>query len=107
MIVGIRPEDLRSPDAGREGTEFKGDVELVEALGAELLVHFSTDAKMLQSDRLRGEEASGEDGSEVASACVARVEPGQSVRSGDRFTFIADVRRFEFFDPATEQSIWD
>ncbi len=107
VIVGIRPEDLRASIVGREGAEFYGDVELVEALGSELLVHFTSDAKMLHSDRLEGEESTSEDGSEVASACVARVEPGRLVRAGDRFTFVADVRRFEFFDSVSQLSIWE
>ena len=38
VVVGIRPEDLRAPSDDRPGAMFVGEVEVVEALGSELLV---------------------------------------------------------------------
>ncbi len=47
IIVGIRPEDMEDPvlagDAPKD-RELKGKVELTEALGSEIMVHFSIDA---------------------------------------------------------------
>ena len=47
VIVGIRPEDLSvslEEFGSSEAPGLVGEVELVEALGSELLVHFATDA---------------------------------------------------------------
>lgn len=106
MIVGIRPEDLHAQDAGRPGVEIKGVVELVEALGAELLVHFSTDAKLVQSELSQHANESGEEESGAVQVAVARIEPGHSVRAGDGFTFRVDPQKFEFFDETSELAIW-
>ncbi|MFI5035011.1 MAG: ABC transporter ATP-binding protein [Acidimicrobiales bacterium] len=106
VIVGVRPEDFRAATGERKGAEFRGDVELVEALGSELLVHFTTDAAMVQSERSQEIEESGEEGSVSANTCVAKIEPRHVVHAGDRFTFLVDVERAEFFDQETEQAIW-
>jgi hypothetical protein len=39
------------------------------------------------------------------SECVARIEPRQSVKAGDRFTFNVAADRLEFFDLETGLSI--
>lgn len=106
LIVGIRPEDLHAPDANRPGVDVSGVVELVEALGAELLVHFSMDAKLVQSELSRHANESGEEETDSGQVAVARIEPGYSVGAGDQFTFRVDPQKFEFFDATTEQAIW-
>ena len=54
VIVGIRPEDLDDPaladPAAGPGTTLVADVELVEALGNELQVHFLVDATKARSE---------------------------------------------------------
>ncbi|HUZ41941.1 MAG TPA: sn-glycerol-3-phosphate ABC transporter ATP-binding protein UgpC [Acidimicrobiales bacterium] len=106
VVVGIRPEDLHAPNANRPGVDVSGVVELVEALGAELLVHFSMDAKLVQSELSKHADESGEEVTDTGQVAVARIEPGYAVRAGDKFTFRVDPQRFEFFDGATEQAIW-
>jgi ABC-type sugar transport system ATPase subunit len=106
VIVGIRPEDLHPAGGGRMGSELKGHVELVEALGSELLVHFSTDAKILQSERTKGVTESGEEEADASQTCVAKIEPGHAVHVGDEYVFLIDGGRLEFFDELTEQAIW-
>ncbi len=107
VIAGIRPEDLHAPDANRPGVDVKGTVELVEALGAELLVHFSMDAQLVQSEMSRHANESGEEEIDAGQVAVARIEPGYAVRAGDAFTFRVDPQKLEFFDEETELAIWN
>lgn len=106
VIVGVRPEDLHSPDAGRPGVDIEGVVELVEALGAELLVHFSMDARLVQSELSRHANESGEEDIDSEQVAVARIEPGHVVRLGERYRFRVEPERFEFFNPTSEDAIW-
>jgi multiple sugar transport system ATP-binding protein len=111
LVVGIRPEDL--PAAGSErsvGSILTGDVHLVEALGAEILVHFTLDAPVVQID----DTSVTKEGDEILvsnetpeTECVARIEPRHSVKAGDRFRFSVSEERLEFFDLETGLAIWD
>lgn len=110
LVVGVRPEDLPAASSDRPGAILSGDVRLVEALGAEQLVHFRLDATMVQVEESSG---TGErDEAKLASTapeveCVARIEPRHQVRSGDRFSFSVSEQRLEFFDLETGVAIWD
>lgn len=110
LVVGVRPEDLPAASIDRPGAILSGDVRLVEALGAEQLVHFRLDATMVQVEESSG---TGErDEAKLASTapeveCVARIEPRHQVRSGDRFSFSVSEQRLEFFDLETGVAIWD
>jgi multiple sugar transport system ATP-binding protein len=110
VVVGIRPEDLRAPSDERPGASFIGDVEVVEALGSELLVHFIADAPMVQaedSNVVTGSKELDEESVELSVDCVARIEPRHKVRQGDRFTFSIDPIRLEFFDPTSGLAVWE
>jgi multiple sugar transport system ATP-binding protein len=108
LVVGIRPEHLMvvEGDADR-GTTLAAHVELVEALGNESLVHFSTDARRIRS---RGGawtadaaavQASGDIAGASASEGVARVDPRVRVAAGDGVALAVDVGRLHFFDAET------
>jgi multiple sugar transport system ATP-binding protein len=110
MVVGIRPEDLRAPSDDRPGVMFVGEVEVVEALGSELLVHFINDAPIIRtedSNSATGSKSTDEESVELALDCVARIEPRYTVRQGDTFKFSIDTVRLEFFDPASGLAVWD
>jgi len=105
VVVGIRPEDLPAVNGSEPAAVLKGDVELVEALGAEQLVHFRTDARMVRSEVV--DTADGAAGTELSSdANVARIDPRHSVSSGERISFSLATERIEFFDPDTGLAIW-
>ena len=110
LVVGIRPEDLPAASSPHLGSVLIGDVHLVEALGAEILVHFHLDAQiveLLDSYRENGSaEAIVRSGS-IESECIARIEPRHKVRSGDRFSFGVSEDRLEFFDQESGLAIWD
>ena len=110
IVVGIRPEDLPASEGDRAGQTLIGDVVLVEALGAEKLVHFRLDAPVVQVEESSvtdgGDEVVESTQSEL-SECVARVEPRFKVSAGDRFSFRVSPDKLEFFDAETGISIWE
>jgi multiple sugar transport system ATP-binding protein len=91
VVIGIRPECLRL------GDDLVLEVALVEALGSDLLVHFTTDAaRVTVSDAFDGEEDAG-----LESRLTARLPPDLGVRVGDRVRLGLDLARVHFFDPET------
>jgi multiple sugar transport system ATP-binding protein len=103
IVVGLRPEHLPAANAGTTGPTLQGTVDLIEALGSELMVHFTIDAH-----RVRAEGATDEDEDTTAHSGegVARVEPSTRVKVGEQITFAVNTAGMQFFDPGTEQAIW-
>lgn len=103
IVVGIRPEDLPVVNGATPQAVLQGDVELVEALGSEQLVHFRTDARVIRStpgdvDGLEQAELSDD-------LYVARIGPRVPVSVGARISFAVAPERIEFFDPSTGVAI--
>jgi multiple sugar transport system ATP-binding protein len=109
VIVGIRPEDLPALDGpATPGNTLHADVVLVEALGSELLVHFSIDAERVHVDAAQDTEYDElKDPGElvVRGQGVARVQPRLSVKSGDKVEFVVHGERMHFFDRDTHLAI--
>jgi multiple sugar transport system ATP-binding protein len=110
LVVGIRPEHLTIGDvvdADRE-TTLAARVELIEFLGNELLVHYSTDARTVRN-RADGGTADASVEEDIAGAGaaerVARVDARVPVVAGDRVTLAVDVGRMSFFDAETGDAI--
>ena len=82
-----------------------GDVELVEALGSDLLIHFSIDAKRIEV------EGAMEDDDDLTPATlqtaqgVARIEPRSTVAHGDRVRLSVNPIRLHFFDPESGDAV--
>jgi len=116
VVLGIRPEDLEdaalAPDTPR-GQELRGEVTLTEALGAEIMVHFTMDAKQAVTDDVRELAAdAGDDrlrrGEEQAhAALVGRFGARSRVRPGETVEVAVDSRALHFFDPETGLGIYD
>ena len=49
-MTGLRPEDLPAAADRHVGPALAGDVDPVEALGAELMVHFTIDARRIRAE---------------------------------------------------------
>jgi multiple sugar transport system ATP-binding protein len=77
-------------------------VDLIEALGSELVVHFTIDAR-----RVRAEGTASEDEEATAQSGegVARVDPGSPVKVGERATFAIKTDGMQFFDPDSGSAI--
>jgi multiple sugar transport system ATP-binding protein len=101
VVIGMRPEHLPAANGNNEAP-LHGEVTLVEALGSELQVHFSIDAR-----RVRAEGPGEEDELTTSGAGVARVGPHVPAKPGDQMTFALDLDGLKFFDPASGSAIWN
>jgi multiple sugar transport system ATP-binding protein len=102
VVVGMRPEHLPAAKPGETGPTLVGDVDLVEALGSELVVHFTIDAhRVTPEGAVEKDEAMATESGEG----VARVEAKFPVKVGDRVTFGIDIEDMQFFDTQTGLAI--
>jgi multiple sugar transport system ATP-binding protein len=95
VIVGVRPEDLLIAGDDAAGA-IAVDVQLIEALGSELLVHFKLDAHRVVATGDIDEQEVGA----IVGTGVARVEPRSPVRTGDRVRLAVRPEALHFFEPA-------
>lgn len=101
LVVGIRPEHLDAAYSDRAGS-LEGEVDLIESLGAEMLVHFSIDARRVHPEGLQDDVG---DGLSVSGEGVARIDPRSPVTAGTRQRFFFDPARLHFFDPGTGSAV--
>jgi multiple sugar transport system ATP-binding protein len=117
VVVGIRPEDLEDASQARDSApnrRLRGKVSLREALGSEIMVHISVDARAAQTEDVRElredvgvEPASGGDGGDQEATIVARFAPRSRVSVGDDVEAVVDTRNLHFFDPETSLGIYN
>jgi multiple sugar transport system ATP-binding protein len=116
VVLGIRPEDLEDYQLAGEtahGGMLQGKVTLREALGAEIIVHFSVDAppaftadvKELAEDVGDAERAEAHAG-ESTAAVVGRFGARSRVRPGDQVDVAVDTRQLHFFDVDTGLGVY-
>ncbi len=107
VVVGIRPEDFEDAamagDVG-DGALLHATVGLIEALGSEIMVHFSLDAGRIESGDPDAPEQSG---GQVVSNAVGRFHPRSKVKAGQTIDIAVTVENMHFFDPDTNLAIWD
>jgi multiple sugar transport system ATP-binding protein len=118
VILGIRPEDLEdaelAPDTPPDRI-LNGEVELTEALGSEVMVHFAIDARPALTDEVKElQEDAGAEGlgspeqTEGAGATmVGRFGARSKARKGEAARVAVDTRALHFFDPETGLGIYD
>jgi multiple sugar transport system ATP-binding protein len=95
IAVGIRPEAL-----GDDGSaQLTVDVDLVEMLGSELLVHATVGAPGVRMGDAGVEVGSGQ------STIVASLDPRAKARAGERLTLALDPHRLHAFDLADGRAI--
>jgi multiple sugar transport system ATP-binding protein len=116
VVLGIRPEDLEDRQLAGEtahGGMLHGKVTLREALGAELMVHFSVDAppaftadmKELAEDVGDAERAEAH-AQKTSSILVGRFGARSRERSGEEIEVAVDTRQLHFFDVDTGLGIY-
>ena len=105
VIVGVRPEDLTLGVPGTPGS-LVADVRAVQPLGSEVDVLFAIDAPAAGPGAQAAAGPDTEAGvlSEAHNG-VARLDPRALAHPGSRVTFVVDVTRLHFFDPATGQAM--
>ncbi|GAA4255760.1 ABC transporter ATP-binding protein [Dactylosporangium darangshiense] len=113
VAVGIRPEDMQDASlAPADGAVLYGAVDLVEALGSELLVHLRVAVPGVVTDETRelARDAGLDPVEPVGTAgplteLVARFSPRSRVRKGELVEVAVDTARLHVFDLDTGRSI--
>jgi multiple sugar transport system ATP-binding protein len=117
VIVGIRPEHLEDaalvPDAPPD-QRLRGTVELREALGSEVMVHFTVEAKPALTEEVRelAEDmdtaiARELDDAAAHTTMVGRFGAHSQLRVGEVGEVVVDASALHFFDPETGLGIHD
>jgi multiple sugar transport system ATP-binding protein len=106
VVLGIRPECFEDAAHAQRGQPMI-DVELrvVEELGSDAHALFPVDAPPISAESL---EASAEATfllPDAQSLFTARIDPRTSGKAGGRLELAVDPERFQFFDPATGDSL--
>jgi multiple sugar transport system ATP-binding protein len=117
VVLGIRPEQLQDAEIARESPDdrrLRGEVELREALGSELMVHLRLDAPPAMTEEVKelaedagttAEELGG--GGEQHSVVVGRFSPDSKVREGETAEIAVDTRGLHFFDTESGMAIYE
>jgi multiple sugar transport system ATP-binding protein len=118
VILGIRPEDLEDASLATDvpaDRRLHGRVELREALGAEIMVHFTIDAPPALTEDVRelaqdmGDERALQEAADAPTqtTMVGRFGARSKVREGEAAEVAVDTRSLHFFDPETGLGIYD
>jgi multiple sugar transport system ATP-binding protein len=119
VVVGIRPENFEDAALGADSPpdrRLRGEVQLREALGSELVVHFNVDAQPALTEDVRelaqdlGDERAVQEAAEgqaTETTIVARFDPHSRVREGEFAEVAVDTRALHFFDPESGIGIYD
>jgi multiple sugar transport system ATP-binding protein len=119
VVLGIRPEDMEdaalvsdAPDSRR----LRATVELREALGSDVVVHFTVDAPQPLTDDVK--ELAVDVGAEALehvelqakrghSKVLARLNPRSRAQKGEPIELVVDTHRLHFFDPEDGVGIYE
>jgi multiple sugar transport system ATP-binding protein len=117
VILGIRPEDLEDAELEPDrGQTIEGTVELTEALGSEIMAHFSIDAPPAITDEVRElQEDAGttevglptQEESGGRTIMVGRFGARSKAAKGEPIRAAVDTRALHFFDPETGLGIYE
>jgi multiple sugar transport system ATP-binding protein len=116
VVVGIRPEDLEDALVanGTPGGRLRGQVVLREALGAEVLIHFTIAARQAVTDHVRdlAEDVGDDrvvdqlaDAPQKEASLVGRFSPRTTADTGQVVDVWVDLGALHFFDPDTGLAI--
>ena len=112
VALGVRSEDMEDATLrpGPAGSMIKGTVNLTEALGSEIVVHFTFpgEAVVTEDTKLVAEDHA-EGGLNIIPdkgvRWVASFAPRSRVRMGDDIEILVDVERVHYFDAETSEAI--
>jgi multiple sugar transport system ATP-binding protein len=120
VVLGVRPEDLEDVALARDipaDRRLRGNVVLREALGSEINVHFTINAKPALTEDVRelaqdvGDERAVQEleagGGSPEVTVVGRFGARSRVHEGDTIDVAVDTRSLHFFDPDSGLGIYD
>jgi multiple sugar transport system ATP-binding protein len=117
VVLGVRPEDIEDASFMRDAPadrRITTKVDLLEALGSEIVMHSTIDAPPATTDDAKelakdvGEEALEHTRQQAAggqSTLIARLNPRTAARLDDEIELVVDTARMHFFDPADGSAI--
>ena len=118
LVIGIRPEDMEDAallsDAPAD-RRITSTVELSEALGSDVVVHFKLRARQAITEDLKelavdvGQEALDrvqQKAEQGESNVIARLNPRTRIRQGETVELVVDTGRLHFFDPDDGSGIY-
>jgi multiple sugar transport system ATP-binding protein len=111
VAVGIRSEDMEDARLVRDGNRtarLRATVNLTEALGSEIVVHFEIDAPSVVTEDtqlLEKHEGKSDVPHHAGTRFVASFAPRSQVRPRDEIEVVIDTERMHFFDPQTGAAI--
>jgi multiple sugar transport system ATP-binding protein len=116
IVLGIRPEALNDAALTRDEAQprIRGQAQLREALGSEVLMHVSVQARAAVTDEVRelaedvgDDRVMGQLGPAEETTLVGRFGPQTRIREGDTVEVAIDEGGLHFFDASTGQVIHD
>jgi multiple sugar transport system ATP-binding protein len=115
IALGIRPEDLEDAaidTAAPDHRRVKVTVELVEALGSDVMVHAPLGARQVMTDEIReiSADTQGLDENEAVAqlrgaSLVARCSARSTIAEGDTVELTVDTDRVQLFDLESGEAI--
>jgi multiple sugar transport system ATP-binding protein len=110
IVLGIRPEDMEDAAVatGAEDRTLKTKVDITEALGSEVMVHFGVDTPQVFTDANKKsdeEENLARLGSEAGSTFVASFNARTRVRPGQLIDVAVNTSHLHFFDLKTGERL--
>ena len=118
IVLGIRPEDMEDASIQTDAPadrRISSVVEIREALGSDVVVHFTVDAPPAMTEDAK--ELAVDVGQEALEAVqlqaqggksnvLARLDPRTTVRKGEPVELVVDTSRLHFFDPQNGSGIY-
>jgi multiple sugar transport system ATP-binding protein len=111
VVVGVRSEDMEDAALRQVPGDqrLQGTITLTEALGSEIVVHFTFEAERVETadTKLIAKETGEEELSTLGQGVkwVASFAPRSRVHAGDTVEIAVDVDRIHLFDPETSDAI--
>ena len=112
VVLGIRPEDIEDPqfiNDRLEGSDIEVVVDIREAMGSEVYVHFGVNAPPVITedtiDLAADAELLADADGDAQTSFVARLNPRTSAQRGQPIALQVDNRRLHFFDRETGEAI--
>jgi multiple sugar transport system ATP-binding protein len=108
VALGLRPESFYRHSASGDDQRISGEVNLVEVLGAEALVHVSTDARPVVSDLLldTSDDPEALQGIQHGGlSMITRADPRKPPQRGERVEIPVAADELHLFDPETGDAL--
>jgi multiple sugar transport system ATP-binding protein len=107
IVFGVRPEDMEDAAfvSGAEARTLRTKVDITEALGSEVMVHFGVDSQSVFTDAVKKSDTDEDNlariGDEGGATFVASFNARTKVRPGELIEVAVDTKHLHFFDLET------